>query len=411
MTIEELKIQISDIVKTLKREKKQHLAECIEKNWNKTAAAYSKELNSWEPSRPMEKELHSSFEKELERLGIIDSLKIKILHSLQKKRVLQTAPHLVATESPRMFCINWLGSLGVKIPDFYVIAMFSGIPFSNNSHPGRINRKDGSINLFPSNIQDGLVFRSTIQNKLIESRKKIPAQINKLLPQAVAGESYTKWALLVCQKIESEILKKENLVFIDINEVVSNYLIRVLRNTNHIFHKIFFDLKTRCEFMETFRDESIFNCAVMNGKYEKMENMIFSVNSLKSKHKEILLADPKILISELENTRICPGLILSFMAIAFLNEFKCFGSFAQVEYLPLYQEKLAKLKFMKEFDIKKIPTANLTTGIFPDAVNFYPVDIIIDTGNDKLKQKEKILLGELWLPMKDKLINGRQNKK
>ena len=44
----------------------------------------------------------------------------------------------------------------------------------------------------------------------------------------------------------------------------------------------------------------------------------------------------------------------------------------------------------KKFDIKKIPTANLTTGIFPDAVNFYPVDIIIDTGNDKLKQKEKI---------------------
>ncbi len=411
MTIKKLKIQISDIVKTLKREKKQHLAECIEKNWNKTAAAYSKELNSWEPSKSMEKELHSAFEKELKRLEIMDSLKIKILNSLQKKRVLQTAPHLTATESPRMFCINWLGSLGVEIPDFYVIAMFSGIPFSNNSHPGRINRKDGSINLFPSSMQDGLVFRSVIPNKLIESRKEIPARINKMLPQAVTGESYTKWALLACQKIENKILKKENLVFIDINEIVSNYLVQILRNTDHIFYKIFFDFKTRCEFMEAFRDESMFYCAVMNGKYEKIENMIFSGNSLKSKHKEILLADPKILISELENARICPGLILSFIAIAFLNEFKCFGSFAQVEYLPLYQEKLAKLKFMKEFDIKKIPAANLTTGIFPDAVNLYPVDIIMDARNDKLKQKEKILLGELWLPMKDKLINGRQNKK
>ena len=159
--------------------------------------------------------------------------------------------------------------------------------------------------------------------------------------------------------------------------------------------------------MEVFGDESIFNCAVMNGKYEKMENMTFSGNSLKSKHKEILLTDPKILISELENARICPGLILSFLAIAFLNEFKCFGSFAQVEYLPLYQEKLAKLKFMKEFNIKKIPTANLTTGIFPDAINLYPADIIMDIRTNKLKQKEKILLGELWLPMKDKLVYGR----
>lgn len=411
MTTQELKTEILEIVQTLKKDNKKQLAACIEENWDKTAIDYSKELNSWQPLIPMEQELIFAFGKELDRLGITEDLKLKILASLQKRRVLQTAPHLTATENPRMLCINWLGSLDVKKEDFYVVGMFSGIPFSNSFHPGRIKGKDMSINLFPSNMQDGLVYRSTIQNKLIESIKDLPKQIKELLPKAVIGESYTKWALATSQNIERKILGKENIIFLDINEVVSNYLVRVLKNKNHILHKIFFDIETRQEFTEIFPNESVFFCSTIDGKYEKMENMTFSENNLKSKNKEISLADPEILIAELERNRICPGLILSFLTIAFLNQFKCFGSIYQVEYLPLYQEKLAKLKFMKEFDLKEIPTANLTTGVFRGETSSYPADIIVDMDNKEFKQKEATLFGELLLPMKDKLISGRQNKK
>ena len=108
MITQELKTEISDIVKILKKEKKERLAQCIEKNWEKTALAYSKELNSWKPQRPIEKELLLAFDKELERLGTIGDQKLKILASLQERRVLQTAPHLGVTEGPRMLCINWL---------------------------------------------------------------------------------------------------------------------------------------------------------------------------------------------------------------------------------------------------------------------------------------------------------------
>jgi len=399
-----LKRKVLDIVKILKDAEKYRLAECIEKNWNKTALEYSKELNFWRPKRPIEKELLNAFGKELERLGTKGIHKSDILDSIKKRRILQTGPHLGATESPRMLCINWLGNLGVLKRDYYIVGMFSGIPFSNRSRPGRINMKKDSVNLFPSSMQDGLVYRSVIPVKLNESADKLPKKITKYFPSAIVGASYTKWALQTCQHIERNILKKNNLVYLDINEVVAEYLTQVLKNRFHVFHKIFFNPKTRAEFMQAFPNEIMFYAPVMDGKYEKMENMVLSGNKLRSRHKEIDLGNSNILIQEIKEGRLCPALITTFLALAFLNQFKCFGSFAQVEYLPVYQEKLAKLKFMKEFKIEKISTSNLTTGVFPEKRNIYPADILIQ--GEKFKQSEQTLFGELLLHMKSVLLES-----
>ncbi len=396
-----LKDNVMQIVATLKASKKQRLAECIEKNWNKTAFAYSKELNFWRPKKPMEKELLYAFGKELDRLEIKEIEKKEILRSINKRRVLQTAPHLGATETPRMLCINWLGSLAVPAKDFYIAAMFSGVPFSNRSRPGRINRKKDSINLFPSTLQDGLVYRSIVPAKLAEAGDSLPDEIYRFLPRAIKGESYTKWALSACQHIERKILKKNNLVFLDINEVVSEYLVKVLSNRFHVFHKIFFNPKWRKEFAEAFPGEIMFYTPVMDGKYEQMENMTLIGDNLKSRSRIIDLHNKEAVVKELEDGRLCPGLLISFLALAFLNQFKCFGSFAQVEYLPVYQEKLAKLSFMKPFKIEKVPTSNLTTGMFKD--NPYPADII---SSEKFKPEANTLFGELLLSMKDVLLES-----
>ncbi|MEX2029109.1 MAG: hypothetical protein WD963_01360 [Candidatus Paceibacterota bacterium] len=403
-----------NITKILKNAHKYRLAECIEKNWHKTAIQYSKELNFWRPKKPIEKELLDAFDKELERLDIRDLFKSEILNSIKKRRILQTAPHLGATESSRMLCANWLGSLAVSEKfarieghsggDFYIVGMFSGVPFSNRSRPGRINRKTGSVNLFPSNVQDALVYRSIIPSRLIKEIEELPVSITRFLPSPVIGQSYTKWALQTCEHIERKILKKNNLVYLDINEVVAEYLTQVLKKPTHIFYKIFFNPKIRKKFVKAFPGEIMFYTPVMNDKYEQMENMKFFGDSLKSKNKEISLKDNKELIKELKNGRLCPALITSFLALAFLNQFKCFGSFAQVEYLPVYQEKLAKLDFMKEFKIEKIPTSNLTIGLFPEKRNIYPVDMIIN--NETFKQEEKILFGELLLHMKSVLLES-----
>jgi len=399
-----LKNEILEIIQALRDSKKLRLAECIEKNWQKTCLAYSKELNTHKPTRPIEKELLEAFEIELTRVSINPSESVKILDSIQKRRILQTGPHVGVTESPRMLCINWLGSLGVLPEEYYIVAMFSGIPFSNRSRPGRINQKTETINLFPSSLQDALVYKSTIQKKLIESVAKLSEQIKKLLPKAQIDNSYTKWALLGCQSIERKILNKNNLLYLDANEIVSGYLQKVLEKPEHIFYKIFFDPKIRAEFTKVFGEEIMFYSSSLDGKYETTETFSFTNNRLKSKSREISLENPKILIQELKDGKLCPGLIASFLTLAFLNQFKCFGSFAQVEYLPVYQKKLMNIDFMQEFDVGEIPTSNLTTGTFPDNFNLYPADII-NQGID-FNPNENMLFGEILIPMKQVILES-----
>ncbi len=386
---EDIKSLILKLVSDLKVSKKLHLAASIEANWQKTAMDYSKELNEWVPSRPIEPELLSAFEKELGRVGMSAITTPKVLGSLATRRVIQTAPHLGATEIPRMLSINWLGSLGIGPEDFYVVGMFSGIPFSNNFRPGRINMKNSSINLFPSALQDAMIYRSLIPQKLTDSLKELPVKLKILLPEAKPGDSYTKWALNACQNIERKILNKENLVYIDINEVISEYLVQALDKKDHVIYKIFFNPEIKNAFYKVFPSETIFYRPTTDGKYEKMENVTLS---------EIVSREK--LIEELIKGRLCPGLLLQFLVLVFLNEFKCFGSFRQVEYLPEYQQKLRTLSFLKEYNIANVPTMNLTTGSLEN--NPYPVDIIL---GEKFFPGEDMLFGELLINMKDTLLD------
>lgn len=398
-----LKAKVSSLVKTLKTAQKIHLASCIQRNWNKTALEYSKELNFYRPQRPMEAQLIEAFGIELSRLGTKDPLKSKILNSLKKRRVLQTAPHLGITESARMLCINWLGSLATPASHFYVVGMFSGVPFSNKSRPGRINSENDSVNLFPSSLQDAMVYRSTIPAKLIDTIPMVPAQVSSYMPVPKEGQSYTQFALATCEAIEKDVLKKDNLVFLDINEVITQYLSLVLEDRQHIVYKMLFDTQGRKEFSNIFKNEIMFYGPRNDTKYEIMENFVFQGNNLKSKTREILLNDPKILIKELKENRLCPGLIISFIVLAFINEFKCFGSFAQVEYLPSYQKKLSNIKFFKDLKISKVPTSNLTTGVFPIHPNLHPVDIVM---GKKFSPNKKTVYGEMLLPIQEVILGG-----
>lgn len=401
--MEVLAKEIGPLSAGLKRSGQASLAEEIRKNWRQTALEYSKKLNTWAPVLPLEQELYFAFAKELERLDIDSPVKEKVLDSIEKNRILQTALHLCASSTPRMFCINWLGSLGVKEKDFYIVAMFSGIPFSNRSRPGRINKNKDSVNLFPSNMQDALVYRSDIPEKLVTEVANLPEKLKKLLPKAKAGASYTKWALTTSKNIDQNILGNKNSIYLDINEVVAEYLLQVLPKPHHVLHKIFFNEKIRKEFVKTFPKEILFYGELHDGKYATMENFTLAGDFLVSKNRKISLENPKALLEEIRMNKLCPGLLTGFLSLAFLNHFKCFGSFAQVEYLPAYQKKLAKLKWLKDFKVSVVPTANLTTGVFPEHKELYPVDIIL---GEKFEGNSKRVLGEFILPMQEVLFEN-----
>lgn len=399
MTTEELKTKTDIIISALKKEGKKYLAEAIGKNWQKTLIEYSKEINAYHTDKPLENILKEALKKEFIRLGYLKKEIEEIIGYLEKHRILQTSPHISPTSKPRFFFINWLSSLSLSKKEIFPVAMFSGIPFSNKTRPGRLSLKGDDINLILSGMQDELVYRNKIPEKMIETIKNLPEKIREKLPKAKINDSYTVWALTAIRKIEGEFFRGKP-VFFDFNEVVSNYLLLALKKKEHPISKIFFSATERKMTINNFKDMVFFYAPVKKGKYEETENFFLKDGYLESASRKIKL-NKETLSRELRG-RLCPGLIVGFLIIAFLNHFQCFGSFAQVEYLPLYREKFAKFPFLEKYSVDQAPAGALTTGGFPFDHNLHALDIIL---GEKFTPNENALFGEALLAICDVLLH------
>ncbi|MDR3519565.1 MAG: hypothetical protein P4L63_01600 [Candidatus Pacebacteria bacterium] len=397
--MKDLEKEIQGIVLALRSEKKEHLAKIIEENWDKTLLEYSKNLHSYRTNQPLEDIFKKALSIELTRLGYDKKEVGSILKYAEKNRTLQTASHMSPGGKPRFFFINWLDSLSLSQKDFFLVAMFSGVPFSNKTRPGRLCKKDGDINLIPSSMQDELVYRSKITPKMVEVINNLPAKLKTLLPEAKERDSYTAWALKSSQSIESKFLHGKP-VFFDFNEVASNYLLFAIENPKHSLSKIFFSKPERILTIKNFKEMVFFYGPVKKGKYKEMENFFLKDGYLESPSRKIQLT-PKILAEELKNG-LCPGLIVGFLIFSFLNHFQCSGSFAQVEYLPLYREKFATFPFLKKNKIKEASAESLTTGGFPFDVGLHPLDIHL---GEKFTPDPNALFGEAMLAIKDVLLH------
>lgn len=396
-----LKNEIENIVLNLKTEGKVYLAKEIKENWDKTCLEYSKKINSYETKKRLEPIMEVAFSIELKRLGYQKIEIEKILNYLKDHRLIQTTPHISPAQKPRFFFTNWLGSLAHSKEQYYPIAMFSGIPFSNKTRPGRMCRESGDINLMPAYLQDELVYRSTIPEKMIEAIKTLPVDIQQLLPKAVLGNSYTAWTLEACKKIEGKYLHGKP-VFFDFNEVIANYILLAIKDKDHPVYKILFNKANREKTTLLFKNEMFFYSTVKKGKYDSMEAFALKKGHLESPTRKIKLT-PEILTAEIEKNRLCPGLPLGFLALTFLNNFKCFGSFAQTEYLPMYKKDFFKIPCLKNYDILNAPTENLTTtGGFPAHPTLHPLDLYF---GKKMNIKKKLLFGETIIAIKDVLLH------
>ena len=394
-------LEIAQIVKALKNSKKVNLAKQIEENWDKTCLEYSRDINnSHKANQKLEPLMKKALTVELKRLDHPPVQIKEILKYLEDHRTIQTTPHMSPSGKPRYFFVNWLASLLLKKNDYYPVAMFSGIPFSNATRPGRLCSQKGNINLFESTRQDVLVYRSKIGEKMIAELEKLPDQLKKLFPKAKLGESYTKWALKSSEKIEGKFLKGKP-IFFDFNEVANNYLLLAIKNKNHPIYKILFTKKDRKKIGLLFANEIFFYGSVKKGKYEVMEGFNLRDGYLESPSRKILLTPDNIKI-EIENG-LCAGLPLGFLIFTFLNHFKCFGSFAQTEYLPMYKKDFKKTSCLKKYHLENAPAENLTTtGGFPLCPNLHPLDLY---QGEKLKIKKDMLFGEVIMAIKDVLLH------
>lgn len=424
MLKERLEAEIGKLVENLRQQGKSYLSSDIEKNWSKTVLEYSKELWNFNDETKIENELLNAFVKEWQRIGMEEGDIEKAKNSFLKHRTIQTAPHLGLTESARMLTVNWLSTRGLPPDAYYLVGMFSGIPFSNLTKPGCLNFSNAhriseiisdsdvvdteqKISLFPSILQDRIVYGSTIPEKMVGVISNLNPEIKKYFTTPTIGESYTKYALGSVAKIEKEILNIKNAIYFDINEVIRNYLLEVLKNDSHIIYKILFNNEYRSKIENEFGDEAIlFYGTYLSSKYESMEKLYIKNGTLHGQHHDIEIT-PENIIEKIESGSLCPGLFLVYLILTFINHIQCLGSFAQAEYLPRYGGGLLKTGIFDSDSIKNAPVNNLTTGMLadPDLHDITPLDILLGS---KWNPDENMYFGELLLGIENLLYKPKK---
>jgi len=427
------KNQIVTAFQAIQRPQFAHIAS---QSWDCTLAEYSHSLYQ-NFSRPtIEDELLTALEQECHRLGYSRDASKAISGSLNKLGVLQTTTHVALTEGPTFLAAHQLATLGFPANAYYIVAAFSGVPFSNSAWPACLNYSnrysvddlidpacpgyhdfiradknrgkdtdDRRISLLPGKYRDARVFRSDLDDKIRQIQPFIRPDLARHLPTSEAEGSFTRWALQAAKNQFGEISGQKKAVYIDLNEVISHYLCNVLPKTSHPIHKLFFELSCQQEVLSLFeKPPPVFNLSIERKGKWKMDNVFLEGNILASRASSEEF-NPESLVKDLRNGRYCPSLFLSFMILSFINGIQCLGGFNQIEYLHSYREKLRKCNWLDQHLVQGARIGGLTTGLSTtaDGQRIFPLDIILGSRWEVDKDQT---LGQWLQPLITKLLKN-----
>jgi hypothetical protein len=426
--------EIESLVEILEAQEKPYLAQAIQSHAHLSIKDYSHELYSYKPILPLEQALDEAFQEELSRLGYPTEESSNIREYIARSRVIQTAPHLGISHTSRMFCIDSISNSSLGKKDYYIVAMFSGVPFSNLTRPGCIHYgattklealiklpKDlereqiistetrsaqtvsevKKISFIPSSMQDALVYRSTISPKAHVLAQYFTDTAKSVFALPNNKTSFSIWALENHKRIAKHMFPHTTSVYVDINEVIMSYIKKVLENDSHPITKILLQEEYQEQIMRAFGEKVCLFYGKSNSKNSKLETFTLHKGFIQSKSTVIKLTKENLL-EAFKSRDLCPGTLLVFTILSLLNHFKCLGSFRQVEYLSKYKEEWQKLGLFIEYKPEKVPTDNLTTGMFTKQPNLHPIDILLGSEN---KSQSSDLFGEYLLTMKEVLMS------
>jgi hypothetical protein len=417
---------VTDPIQRLRDAGRSRLAGILEREWSTPLGEYSARLYEHWPVCPMEDALLAAFRDELQRTAVEPAGARRILDDLAERRVLQTATHLTATEGPTFLAVHRAATAGLPADTPYLVAAYSNVPFANPAWSGCLNfsdrhgldalidpghlafsalQKDARnrardsaerrISLVPARMRDARVYRAVSPDRLHALCQALRPVLQRM-GSAPAHDSFSNWALSFCRAATARALGRERIVFIDLNEVITGYLLRVLPESSHPLHRLLFDQNVRERVAAALgEDLALFTVPASSGKRERMANV--------SARDDAQLADPESVCRDLQNGRLCPGLLLTFGSLAFLNGFRCLGSFEQVEYLGRFQSRLIEAGWPGNEIVRQVDTAALTSGRCLDDSGepVYPLDIVLGT---TWRWRDDMTVGELFSPLLSRLV-------
>lgn len=392
----------------LEKKGRVQLAKVLKKCGHMPLSEYSQSLYAYQPLCPLEPVLLNAFETKLQQIETTE--RDLLLQDLQQHRTIQTSTHLTASEGPSFFAIHWLSTLGLPENRPYWVSTFSGVPFSNSAWSGCLNYSDRHalndllaeesplfrelkraekdrgrdtherrISLFPGKMRDALVYRTAISERMADLLPYLCDPLKTLLPQFEEGP-FSQWALQFCQNQMRSLFPDKQMVYLDLNEVISRYLIQVLEDPTHVITRSLFDPQMRNSLLVAFENDLPLFMLPTVGKRERFASLTLRMVQ-DDTLPESMDWSPHVLIQKIQTERWCPGLFLMFTILSFLNGFKCLGSYGQVEYLEEFRQGWLQVDLLDEDVVRQVPSDGLTSGRFIDQNNdpLFPLDVIMGT--------------------------------
>ncbi|MGK5095154.1 hypothetical protein WDW89_24485 [Deltaproteobacteria bacterium TL4] len=421
-----------EIIKSLKALGRNRLSLILERYWNYSLTEYA-DLLYKDHSCSLEPELLQAFDHEFQRIGLVEKSK-DILSSLQRTGVLQTSTHLTASEGPTFFAIHQLASLGVPRGETYLVAAYSGVPFSSSAWSGCLNyssrhpleallnkdcpffgelsrsQKDRGrdtqecrLSLISGVMRDAPVYRAEIPVKMSQLLPHLSSRLQTLLPPIPLTASYTQWALTFCNQQMTRLLPQASVVYVDLNEIIGHYLKSILQKPQHPICRFLSEERLRNAVFSKIGDPlPLFTRPVSQHQKIRLEPL-FAKGSKLEGPTTLIEMNPESLTQSLDSEQLCPGLFLTFCILCFLNGLKCLGSFEQIEYLESFQEQLQSTTWLTPDQINRKNISALTTGRCVDETGqpLFPLDVLLGSFWEFPKGQT---LGQLITPLLPRLL-------
>ncbi|HHO49513.1 MAG TPA: hypothetical protein ENK18_01270 [Deltaproteobacteria bacterium] len=331
-----------------------------------------------------------------------------LLDSIEANGVVLTPHHVCPTPGPTFGAIDVLSALGHPGP--ILVLAWSGVPISNSAvsgalcyavaQPGDLLQEgsaalarhrrsirdrsrdgvtEGRLNLVPSRLRDRLLYRCPMPDSVDEVLGSASAQLAALVPRPLAGESYPAWSIRTATAIQRRMLGRDDLWYIDLNEVATRYLLEVLAEPDHPISRL---VRADPEGpLAAVSDLSWFYTR-RPGKREKVTT---------------LRRCPEALADGLASGAVCPGLVPVFGALRLLSRVHLLGGFRQVCYLEAIADAwlAAGLVGTDQGVPGRLMTGRLTTGGQP----VYPLDVALGTVGTSALPGPATPMSTLWRPL------------
>lgn len=380
--------------------------------------------------------LIDSFCEELKNTKVTGALIESFVQSLADTPVLQTSHHITPTNGPTFSSIDMISLSGLPNGIPYLVAANSGVPFSNTAWSGAISygelntsqlvqqgtslyktaskaaeeRKqhgetENRISLIPAKFRDKLLFGTHLPESLENIFPDLSQDIQTLFKKPQTGLLYTQWAAQTCSKVQNTLFDRSDIIYLDINQVINRYLIKVLKSDDdkHPIAQLLLDKNIIKHVNTLFENPNFFLGNYKGKKSFKVEGLKWNGQYLTGDKRGNIPLTKSGFITLLEQNELCPGLLLLFFSLRFLNGIKCLGSFNQVEYLESFRQKLEKLPLDGLF-LQPDSNAALTSGRLKINGNYlYPMDAVLKGKTINMEEISDIPMELFWEPILNQL--------